>query len=69
MPIMDGFDTVKELKKMMHLNIIPKGICIANTGYADLESKQMALKAGMDFYMTKPIIIKELEIFIKRKFP
>jgi DNA-binding response OmpR family regulator len=29
----------------------------------------MALKAGMDFYMTKPIIIKELEIFIKRKFP
>ncbi|CAD8112866.1 unnamed protein product [Paramecium primaurelia] len=69
MPIMDGFDTVKNLKKMMHDNQIPKGICIANTGYADLESKQKALNSGMDFYMIKPIQIKELEIYLKRKFP
>ncbi|CAK91632.1 unnamed protein product (macronuclear) [Paramecium tetraurelia] len=69
MPIMDGFDTVRNLKKMMHENQIPKGICIANTGYADLESKQKALNSGMDFYMIKPIEIKELESYLKRKFP
>ncbi|CAD8121972.1 unnamed protein product [Paramecium sonneborni] len=69
MPIMDGFDTVKNLKKMMHDNQIPKGICIANTGYADLESKQKALNSGMDFYMIKPIQIKELEMYLKRRFP
>ncbi|CAD8072341.1 unnamed protein product [Paramecium primaurelia] len=69
MPIMDGFDTVLNLKKMMHENQIPKGICIANTGYADLESKQKALNSGMDFYMIKPIQIKELEIYLKRRFP
>jgi CheY-like chemotaxis protein len=39
MPIMDGFYTVKNLKGMMRDNVIPKGVCIANTGYADLESK------------------------------
>ncbi|CAD8121298.1 unnamed protein product [Paramecium sonneborni] len=69
MPIMDGFDTVKNLKKMMHDNQIPKGICIANTGYADLESKQQALNSGMDFYMIKPIEIKELAMYLKRRFP
>ncbi|CAK81173.1 unnamed protein product (macronuclear) [Paramecium tetraurelia] len=69
MPIMDGFDTVKNLKKMMHDNLIPKGICIANTGYADLESKQQAINSGMDFYMIKPIQIKELQTYLKRKFP
>jgi hypothetical protein len=36
---MDGFYTVKNLKGMMRDNVIPKGVCIANTGYADLESK------------------------------
>lgn len=69
MPIMDGFETVKNLKMMMHENQIPKGICIANTGYADLESKQQALNSGMDFYMIKPIQIKELETYLKRRFP
>lgn len=39
MPIMDGFSTVRELKKLMKEKQIPTGVCIANSGYADLESK------------------------------
>jgi CheY-like chemotaxis protein len=43
MPVMDGLDTVKELKRRMNDKLIPKGLCIANTGYSDLETKQKAM--------------------------
>lgn len=68
MPIMDGFETVRELKRRMRDNLIPKGLCIANTGYADLDTKQRSLNAGMDFYLTKPVKINELERYLRDKF-
>lgn len=39
MPVMDGFSTVRELKKLMTDKVLPRGICIANTGFSDIESK------------------------------
>lgn len=68
MPIMDGFMTVQEIKKRMNNRELPKGVCIANSGYADLESKQRAAQYGMDFYLTKPINIQELENYLRQKF-
>jgi CheY-like chemotaxis protein len=53
----------------MASGLLPKALCIANTGYADLETKQQAIAAGMDFYLTKPFEIKLLEEYLKAKFP
>jgi CheY-like chemotaxis protein len=53
----------------MQFGLIPKALCIANTGYADLETKRLAIAAGMDFYLTKPFEIKILEDYLKTKFP
>ena len=39
MPVMDGFDSVKEMKRRMSLNLMPRALIIANSGHADLETK------------------------------
>lgn len=61
---MDGLETVKHLKASMNSGKIQRGICIANTGFVDLETKLKCFKEGMDFYISKPIIIKELDEFL-----
>jgi CheY-like chemotaxis protein len=55
MPIMDGFQTVTELKSLMGRGILERGICIANTAFVDLDTKVKCLESGMDFYISKPI--------------
>lgn len=60
MPVMDGFQCVKEIKRMMHNEKLQKGFCIANTAFADMDTNVNAFKAGMDFCFTKPLKIKEI---------
>lgn len=43
---------------------IRKGICIAVTGFVDLNTKIKCFDLGMDFYISKPVKIKDLEAFI-----
>ncbi|CAD8196328.1 unnamed protein product [Paramecium pentaurelia] len=69
MPIMDGFNTVKELKKMMSEQIINKAFCIANTGFCDLETKLKSYESGMDYYLTKPLDQNELNSILNDIFP
>jgi CheY-like chemotaxis protein len=68
MPIMDGFETVKKLKKLMKNGEIRKGICIAVTGFVDLNTKIKCFEFGMDFYLSKPVKIKDLQAFIDKTF-
>ena len=65
---MDGIETVQRLKALMNHGEIQRGICIANTGFVDLETKLRCYNGGMDFYISKPIIIKELEYFLENVF-
>jgi CheY-like chemotaxis protein len=65
MPIMDGFETVVRLKEMMRAGMVDRGLCIANTGYVDLQTKMECYEKGMDFYITKPIDRAELYGFLK----
>jgi CheY-like chemotaxis protein len=48
------------LKMEMNSGILQKGICIANTAFVDIDTKIRCHKEGMDFYLSKPIRIKEL---------
>jgi CheY-like chemotaxis protein len=68
MPIMDGLKTVSILKAEMEQGTIDYGICIANTGFVDLETKMKCFEMGMDFYISKPIKRLDLHDYINSKF-
>ena len=55
MPIMDGFETSREIKKIN--SNIP---VIAQTAYAQSKEKARCLEAGCDAYISKPIITRQL---------
>lgn len=61
MPVLDGYDATREIKKMN--NKIP---IIAQTAYALSGDSQKAMDAGCDDYVTKPIKKEELLEKIKR---
>lgn len=67
MPIMDGIQTLKEIKQRFPLTEV-----IMLTGHASVESAVDGLKSGATDYLMKPTDIKELiqkaeEAFEKRK--
>lgn len=59
MPGMDGLETTREIISKFEVSMRP--IIIAMTANAMKGDKETCLEAGMDDYISKPIIIKELE--------
>lgn len=55
MPIMDGYKTVSNLKNLMVSNVIEKALCVANSGFCDLETRKKSFENGMDFFLSKPL--------------
>jgi HPt (histidine-containing phosphotransfer) domain-containing protein len=67
MPILDGWETTKEIRRR-----IPKSsfdyqlpIIIAITANAMKEDQQVCLGAGMDDYLSKPVVIDKLAAMLK----
>lgn len=65
MPQMDGYDATKAIRRLemgtgSHLPIL------ALTAHAMVEDEQKCLAAGMDSYLTKPIVTKLLVSTIKK---
>ncbi len=63
MPIMNGLETAKEIRKVN--NKVP---IIAQTAYAMNEDREQALDAGFNYYITKPISPLELFEVLKQIF-
>jgi len=66
MPIMDGYDATREIKKVK-----PKLPIIAQTAYALPEEQKIGFEAGCDFYLSKPIdpfvLIKMIKKYLSEK--
>lgn len=64
MPVLDGWQTTKLMKRDQSLKEIP---IIALTAHALSEDRETALRAGCDEYDTKPIelerLLKKIELF------
>ncbi len=65
MPIMDGEDATKEIRKIefkkgKHTPII------ALTAYALKGDSERFLKSGMDYYLSKPVYIEELHDIVNK---
>ncbi|MDZ8183949.1 MAG: response regulator [Nostoc sp. ChiSLP02] len=68
MPILDGLETTKEIHRW-HNNSFVNGhrpVIIAMTANAMKEDKQMCLDAGMDDYISKPVLKEDLAATLER---
>ena len=63
MPVMNGFIATQKIK-----SIRPEIFIIAQTAFAMTNDKEMALKAGCDAYITKPVNKEQLFNLIKDHF-
>ena len=66
MPIMDGFETSKQIREIL---IYPstKTKIIACSGYDAIEERRKALKAGMEKFLVKPVMEKELRNIVNER--
>lgn len=62
MPVLSGWDALKELRRHEQTRNIP---CVAITAFSDLESAR-ALEMGFDAYLSKPFRSKELIETVER---
>ena len=55
MPVMDGYQATKEIRKFENETALPPKAIIALTGHALRNDKNLCLETGMDDYLTKPV--------------
>jgi hypothetical protein len=62
MPVLDGFETTKEIHRRQESSFVSgrRPVVIAMTANAMKEDQRMCLDAGMDGYLSKPVIKKKL---------
>jgi CheY-like chemotaxis protein len=63
MPVLNGFDATRQLKADDATRAIP---VLALTGSADPEDRRRALQAGVDAFLTKPINLDQLLLYLRR---
>ncbi|MBD5543690.1 MAG: response regulator [Lachnospiraceae bacterium] len=66
MPVMDGMETLKEIRKRNLCPGVPVIVLTANAVHGAKENYQ---QAGFDDYLSKPVGIKQLEAMIRKYLP
>ena len=67
MPVMNGYEATKCIRKLKDPALANISI-LAMTANAFDEDRKKALESGMDGFLSKPIVIKELVQALKNKF-
>ncbi|KAL4802428.1 hypothetical protein BDV18DRAFT_146716 [Aspergillus unguis] len=65
MPVMDGIDAAKHMRRHEQKNSLPPVRIYAVTGIASAAMQQEALMAGVDEYLVKPLSLQQLGKLIK----
>ncbi|MEH1968729.1 response regulator [Nostoc sp.] len=68
MPVLDGLETTKEIHRWQESSFASgrRPVVIAMTANAMKEDQQMCLDAGMDDYLSKPVIKEKLAVTLER---
>ncbi|MEH1920752.1 response regulator [Nostoc sp.] len=68
MPVLDGLETTKEIHRWQESSFVSgrRPVVIAMTANAMKEDQQMCLDAGMDDYLSKPVIKEKLAAALQR---
>ena len=66
MPVMNGFETAREIRKIEFENKINPLFIIACTANVELSDIQMCYDSGMDYYISKPIQKTNLRVVLEK---
>jgi CheY-like chemotaxis protein len=66
MPVLDGYEATRELRRREHQNGTPRTPVIAVTAHAFADERDKVLRAGMDDYLTKPVQLAGLRSLVDR---
>lgn len=67
MPVMDGFEATRIIRKFERDSQLPRCAVFALTGLASADAQQEAFTSGIDLFVTKPVKIKELSQILARR--
>ena len=60
MPIMDGMEATREIRKLEHDRRQKPALIIALTGLGSAASQKEAFDSGVNIFMTKPVRFKDM---------
>ena len=66
MPVMDGLESTRRLRALQAEGRLPRFPIIALTAHANDADRKLGAAAGMDDYLTKPILIDALRSAFER---
>ncbi|HSO39027.1 MAG TPA: ATP-binding protein, partial [Labilithrix sp.] len=66
MPVMDGFDTTREVRRREAANGLPRLPIVALTANALAGDRESCLAAGMDDFVSKPFHVRDLRAIVER---
>jgi CheY-like chemotaxis protein len=66
MPVMDGFEAARAIRRFEQANGSPRATIIAITGLGDMSAQEQAFASGMDLFLTKPVKMKEMTAVLSR---
>jgi CheY-like chemotaxis protein len=64
MPVMNGIDSARAIRKLENERGQKPAMIIALTGLASASVRQEAFSSGINFFLTKPVSFKELRKFL-----
>jgi two-component system sensor histidine kinase/response regulator len=66
MPVMDGFEATRAIRELEHAGLRSRSLIVAMTANATQEDRDRCLAAGMDDYVSKPILMAPLREVLVR---
>lgn len=60
MPVMNGFEAARAIRRFEKASGSPRATIIALTGLGDKTAQEQSFMSGMDWFLTKPVKMKEL---------
>ena len=61
MPVMDGYEATRCIRKFLHQEGIPQPIIVAVTGHSEQSYVERAINGGMNMVLSKPVNLKILK--------
>jgi CheY-like chemotaxis protein len=65
MPIMDGIESSRNIRRFERENALPPTALIVLTGAANPSARQEAFSSGVDLFLTKPVSMKSLKVMLE----
>jgi CheY-like chemotaxis protein len=67
MPVMDGLEATRQIRAFERYNNIKQSLVLAITGLASESTRDEATRSGVDFFVTKPAKLKEIEAVLNSR--